>query len=102
MPCRSLFRIILSISGRRAASVLPDPVGAIMRTLSPWAMRGMASTWGGVGFEIPVSWSSPFSAGERRAKASAAMDATGQWIGVERSEVKFLSGQKYGVFYTLL
>src|SRR5438445_12202748 len=98
MPCRSLFRIILSISGRRAASVLPDPVGAIMRTLSPWAMRGMASTWGGVGFEIPVSWSSPFSAGERRAKAVAAMDATGQLIVLESWEIKFLSRQTYEDF----
>src|SRR3989442_1724860 len=101
MPCLSLFRIILSINGSSAASVLPEPVGAIMRTLSPWAIRGMASTCGGVGFEIPVSWSSPFSGGERRAKASGAMDATGQLIGLESSEIKFLGDQKHGVFQPL-
>src|SRR6266571_1680163 len=74
MPCLSLFWIILSISGSRAASVFPDPVGAIMRTLSPWAIRGMASTWGGVGAEIPVSWSSPFSGGDSSVNVSGATE----------------------------
>ena len=78
MPCLSGFRIIASINGSSAASVLPEPVGAIMRTLSPWAIRGMASTCGGVGFESPVSWSSPFSEGERKAKASRAMDSASE------------------------
>ena len=68
-----------------------------MRTLSPWAMSGMASTCGGVGVEIPVSWSSPFSGGERRAKASGAMDATEWLIGLESSKINFLGDQKYGV-----
>src|SRR6266849_2313630 len=74
MPCLSLFRIILSISGSSAASVVPDPVGAIMRTLSPWAIRGMASTCGGVGVEIPVSWSSPFSGGDSNVNVSGATE----------------------------
>src|SRR5712692_8361637 len=94
MPCLSLFRIILSIKGSSAASVLPEPVGAIIRTLSPCVMRGMASTCGGVGFENPVSWSSPFSGGERRAKASEAMDFTSQWYERRVSKINFLDDQK--------
>ena len=31
---------------------------------------GMASSWGGVGLEIPVSWRRLFNWGERRVKAS--------------------------------
>ncbi len=45
-----------------------------MRTLSPWAIRGMASTWGGVGAEIPVSWSSPFSGGDSSVNVSGATE----------------------------
>jgi hypothetical protein len=66
-----------------------------MRTLSPWAISGIASIWGGVGVEIPVSWSSPFSGGERRAKASCVVDATKELIGLEKPKINFLGGQKY-------
>src|SRR5262245_40222627 len=34
---------------RKAASVLPDPVGAAMRTSRPAAIRGQPSTWAGTG-----------------------------------------------------
>ena len=54
----------------------------------------MASTCGGVGVEIPVSWSNPFSGVERSAKASGAMDATEQLIGIEKSKINFLGDQK--------
>jgi hypothetical protein len=52
-PCPS-FTTLLS-SGRMAASVFPDPVGATTRTFSPAAMSGDASTWGGVGWVMPIS-----------------------------------------------
>src|SRR5258708_38737988 len=34
---------------RKAARVLPDPVGAAIRTLRPSRMRGQPSRWGAVG-----------------------------------------------------
>ncbi len=34
---------------RNAASVLPEPVGALIRVVSPRAIGGQPSTWGGVG-----------------------------------------------------
>ena len=34
---------------RKAASVLPDPVGAEIRTCSPVAIAGQACAWAGVG-----------------------------------------------------
>jgi hypothetical protein len=58
------------MSGRRAASVFPEPVGAIIRTFSPLTTSGMASAWGGVGLEIPVSWRRLIKGGESRVKAS--------------------------------
>src|SRR6267143_3960289 len=97
MPCLSLFRIILSISGSSAASVLPEPVGAITRTLSPWAMRGMASICGGVGVEIPVSSSSSLSGAESSANASETNEATDQFLESENSKINFLGDQKYGL-----
>src|SRR5439155_24430554 len=102
MPCLSWFRISLSINGSSAASVLPEPVGAIMRTLSPCAIRGIASICGGVGFEIAVSSSRLFSGEERRAKASWAIDRTRQWEDWNVSKIKFLGGQKYRVSYSYL
>src|SRR5262249_13943135 len=38
-----------SIADRKDASVLPDPVGAWMRTCSPLAIAGQPSSWAGVG-----------------------------------------------------
>src|ERR1700694_2413847 len=38
-----------SIAARKAASVLPEPVGARTRTLSPSAIAGQASSWARVG-----------------------------------------------------
>ena len=38
-----------SIPHRNAASVLPDPVGAEIRTCSPEAIAGHAWAWAGVG-----------------------------------------------------
>src|SRR5450755_3865730 len=38
-----------SIAYRNAASVLPDPVGAEMRTCSPEAIAGQAWLWAAVG-----------------------------------------------------
>ena len=41
--------------GRRTASVLPEPVGAISRTLAPFMIFGMAADCGGVGVLNPDS-----------------------------------------------
>src|ERR1039458_8817858 len=38
-----------SIAHRNAASVLPDPVGAEIRTCSPEAIAGQACSWAAVG-----------------------------------------------------
>ena len=38
-----------SIAYRNAARVLPEPVGAEMRTCSPEAIAGHACSWAGVG-----------------------------------------------------
>src|SRR3954469_3392182 len=38
-----------SIAHRNAASVLPDPVGALIRTCSPEAIAGHACSWAAVG-----------------------------------------------------
>ena len=38
-----------SIPYRNAASVLPEPVGALIRTCSPEAIAGHACSWAGVG-----------------------------------------------------
>jgi len=41
--------------GRKAASVLPVPVGAINRTFFPSRIGGIALVWGSVGFMNPFS-----------------------------------------------
>ena len=47
-----------SIAHRNAASVFPDPVGAMTRVLSPSAMAFHACAWAGVGsWNVPVNHS---------------------------------------------
>src|SRR3954469_20557698 len=44
-----------SIAHRNAASVLPDPVGALIRTCSPEAIAGHACSWAAVGASNALS-----------------------------------------------
>src|SRR5207249_12202224 len=47
-PCAGAW-ISVSMDERNAASVLPDPVGAMRRVLSPFLMTGQACACAGVG-----------------------------------------------------
>lgn len=60
--------------GRRAASVLPEPVGATIRTFSPPKILGIAVFCGGVGCSIPLSRTASLTSFERRVKAEAGAD----------------------------
>jgi len=44
-----------SIAHRNAASVLPDPVGARNKVLSPAAIEGQAPRWASVGASMDLS-----------------------------------------------
>ena len=95
MPCRFGSRTILSIRGRSAASVFPDPVGAITSTLAPSIIKGMASAWGGVGAAIPVSCRSPLNGGESSVKASCTVPEPGGLFRVWSREINF-AGDEWG------
>ena len=57
----------------------------------------MAAICGGVGVEMPVSWSSPFSGGDSNAKVSGVIDDTDGFLPDSRvSKINFLGDQKYG------
>jgi hypothetical protein len=57
-----------SIAVRKAASVLPDPVGAQISVCSPARMCGHPSTWGGVGDGNELA-NHPATAGEKASSA---------------------------------
>src|ERR1700730_6783021 len=65
-PCRTR----LSIAARKAASVLPDPVGAAMRVWRPALIAGHASACAGVG-EAKLSLNQFATAGWNRVSTSA-------------------------------
>ena len=55
IPLRSSNWVSRLRIGRRTASVLPDPVGAIKSTFFPAKISGIAAVCGGVGSLIPVA-----------------------------------------------
>src|SRR5579875_1671895 len=59
-----------SIAQRKAARVLPDPVGARIRVWRPAAMAGQPSRWAGVG-PLKVLSNQPWVAGEKRSEATS-------------------------------
>src|SRR5579863_9570271 len=63
-----------SIAARKAARVLPDPVGAAMRVWRPALIKGQASACAGVG-AAKLSANQPATAGWNRVSASAGRDA---------------------------
>ncbi len=58
-----------SMPHRKAASVLPDPVGDRISVCSPRWMAGQPSTWGGVG-SPNISPNQPFTAGKKASNTS--------------------------------
>ena len=54
IPCLFSNFINWSRIGSRTASVFPDPVGAMRRTLAPVNILGIAIACGGVGATIPA------------------------------------------------
>ncbi len=59
---------IRSITGSRAASVLPDPVGDINNILFPFSISGMAILWASVGSSMPFFIKLSFNFGFNKAK----------------------------------
>ncbi len=60
----------LEKTGSMAASVFPDPVGAMIKTLRPSSTSGMASLWGSVGSLNPLSARAALIASCNAAKAT--------------------------------
>ncbi len=60
-----------SIPARNAASVLPDPVGAQIRTCSPRWIAGQPSAWAGVGW--PNAWANQRRVGSLNGRVGAAV-----------------------------